>query len=284
MGEVPVLTGETLQLVALALREDLGPGDVTSEALIPAEAVGTAFFLAKEEIIVCGNWIAEAVFRELDQNISFKIIIADGSQAKKGDAIAEVSGSLRTILSGERTALNFMQRLSGIATKVSQLVQLAAGKCQLLDTRKTTPGMRELEKYAVRTGGAMNHRSGLFDMVLIKNNHIDATGGDAALAVKKARDWAPNGMKVEVEVRDNVELESALLSKPDIILLDNMSPRAVAESVKRIRASDPLIQIEASGGIDEENLPEYADTGVDFLSLGMLTHTVKSADISLRIK
>lgn len=281
-------TKETRSLIELALREDLGEaGDVTSNALIPEKTQATARVIAKEDLRVCGLPVAELVFQSLSTDVRFEARVHEGEFVSSGALLATVSGSLRALLAGERTALNFLQRLSGIATKTATLVATVPPDVKILDTRKTTPGLRELEKYAVRIGGGTNHRIGLYDMVLIKNNHIDALNGDVALSVRKARDYVRSGMKgaplkIEVEVRDFAELESAISAQPDIILLDNMNPEQIVAAVNRCRGTG--IKLEASGGINESNLKEYASTGVDYISLGALTHSVRAADIAMRLE
>jgi len=275
---------ETRELIALALREDLGElGDVTTNSLIPEGEMGIGHFLAKEEFVLCGLQVVEEIFSILEPSAKIEFKQRDGSILLPGETFGRIECSLRTLLIGERTALNFIQRLSGIATNVSKLVAITNSKITLLDTRKTTPGHRQLEKYAVKVGGGQNHRFGLFDLVMIKNNHIDAIGGDVAKAIKLARQGAPKGIKVEVEVRNLEELHSAISESPEIIMLDNMSPTEVKECVAICRSTKPEIKLEISGGINELSLPTYLDTGADFISLGSLTHSVKSADISFRV-
>ncbi len=283
MAENPKFSKETELLIEIALSEDLGSGDITSESLIPAEAPGEAVVLSREPLLVCGHPVAARVFERVDPAIRYTPVIPDGAHAGAEAVLAAVTGPLRSLLTAERTVLNFMQRLSGIATQTASLQALAGG-VKLLDTRKTTPGMRELEKYAVRTGGGTNHRTGLFDMVLIKNNHIDAAGGDVAQAVRTARAKAPAGMKIDVEIRSEKELLQAIDAAPDIILLDNFSPEELTKLVVIARQRAPKIILEASGGIDENNLSQYAATGVDCISMGALTHSVRSADISFRLE
>jgi nicotinate-nucleotide pyrophosphorylase (carboxylating) len=273
------------RLIALAIEEDLGSGDITTELLVPKHTTGTARIIAKEQLTVCGLLVAKAVFKQLDPEFSFSAKVSDGVVVSAGEEIASMSGSLQTILSGERTALNFLQRLSGIASQTSRLVgKVSHTKAILLDTRKTTPGLRVFEKYAVTVGGGSNHRHGLYDRVLIKNNHIDALGGDVSRAVALAKAQRPSGMLVEVEVRSIAELNQAVSAEPDIILFDNMSPDALREALLVLESANQSGSIisEASGGIGEGNLVAYAETGVQFISLGALTHSARSMDLSLR--
>lgn len=285
----------TAQRIREALEEDLGyrfadqldrtSGDITTRGVLPDDRPATAFFLAKTQMVLCGMPIAAATLRELDPRIALDVRVAEGTLVMPGTVLATVSGSLWAILAGERTALNFIQRLSGIATLTNSLVtRIAHTPCALLDTRKTTPTFRDLERYAVRTGGGTNHRFGLFDQVLIKNNHIDALGGDVREAIRRARKFAATGTVLEVEVRTLAELRAAAEARPDIILLDNMVPtelRTAIQELRRMEIQEPILT-EASGGIHEGNIVAYAETGVDRISLGALTHSVRSADISLR--
>lgn len=275
-------------LVQLALNEDIRGGDVTSNATIPEEAQGSARLISREPLVVCGHEVAAEVFRQIAVRYGFEAQyqpqIPEGQTVSADTEIATLSGSLRAILSGERTALNFLQRLSGIATKTRTVVEKINGtNAQVLDTRKTAPGWRELEKHAVLTGGGTNHRHGLYDAVLIKNNHVDALQGDIGLAIHRARDFAPEGMKIQAEVRSIEELKGALSAEPDAILLDNMSPEQLQEAVSIIRQqAGSRIAVEASGGITEVNVYDYAASGVDYVSLGSITHSARAVDISLR--
>ncbi len=270
------------ELIRLALREDIGPGDVTTNALIDPKLQASANLLVKEPCVICGLEVARAVFRAVDERIAFEAGAKDGDRLVSGSIPASVSGPFGGILQAERTALNFLQRLTAIATQTAAAAEKLRGlSTRLLDTRKTTPGWRELEKYAVQVGGGRNHRTGLFDQILIKNNHIDALGGDVAAALRKARS-AARGFIVEVEVRNEKELAAAISESPDIILLDNMSPEEIKKCVAIIKQSGRTIQTEASGGITEANIRAYAEAGVDFVSMGSLTHSVRAADISLR--
>ncbi len=271
------------ELIRLAIQEDVGDGDHTSLATIPAEAMGKAKLLIKEEGILAGVQVAEIVFREFDPLIKFHSHIADGSYVYVGDIAFEVTGPVRSILTAERLVLNYMQRMSGIASHTFQLVQLLEGlPTRLLDTRKTTPNMRIFEKLAVRLGGGYNHRFGLFDMILIKNNHIDFAGSIKA-AVERTKDYLKsNGKKlqIEIEVRNFEELNEVMqLDGIQRVMLDNFSPANLQNAIKIINGK---YETEASGGITEQTLREYAETGVDFISVGALTHQIKSLDMSLR--
>ncbi|MGB9833873.1 MAG: carboxylating nicotinate-nucleotide diphosphorylase [bacterium] len=264
-----------------ALAEDIGSGDVTSEALIPEGHVSCAFFLAKEGGVLCGLPFALEVFRFLDPNLETEPSFQDGDLLEPGTVFCRIKGLTRAILSGERVALNLLCRLSGIATMTHRFVQLVEGTgARILDTRKTTPLWRDLEKYAVRTGGGMNHRMGLYDMVLIKDNHIRAKGGIKE-AIKAARESIRPGMMVEIEVTNFEEFQEALKEKADWIMLDNMSPLEMRRCVE-VGKSKAIL--EASGGINERNIREVAESGVDFISLGALTHSVKALDISLELE
>ncbi len=280
-----VISEHLKRLITLALEEDVGSGDITSCALIAEGSHAEAVLLAKEPLVVCGQDVAREVFMRLDPGLHYEVLIGDGAQAAAGTVLSRMRGCLRAILAGERTALNFVQRLSAISTKTALVVQqIKNSGVSLLDTRKTTPGLRELEKYAVRTGGGVNHRQGLFDAVLIKNNHVDAVGGDVAYAVKLCRDAAPAGVLVEVEVRDQAELDAALRSDPDVIMLDNFTPQRLRAAVHYVRNErQSAVALEASGGITEANVTDYAVSGLTYLSLGSLTHSVRASDIALRL-
>lgn len=268
-------------IILSALKEDVGTGDITTNCCIPCDNRSEAYFLSKEDGVICGIDIAARVFALVDEKIVFSPLKKDGDKVNKGDIIATLSGPSRAILTGERVALNFMQRLSGTATATAKAVESVAGtKAKIADTRKSTPGLRVLEKYAVRVGGGHNHRFNLADGVLIKDNHIAAAGGIAA-AVKAARDSVPHVMKIEVETETLDEVRQALEAGADIIMLDNMSIEMMAEAVKLINGR---ALTEASGNMGEKNLAEVAATGVDIISIGALTHSVKSLDISLKFK
>ncbi len=268
------------ELVRLALREDLGAGDATTEALVPASARGAAVAVAKSGLVLSGLEAAERVFRLLDPGIDFSRRAADGDELEPGDVAFEARGSLRTLLSGERTALNFLQRLSGIATETRAAVRLLEGtKVRLLDTRKTTPGWRGLEKRAVRDGGGHGHRTSLADGILIKDNHIAAVGSIAE-AVRRAKAFAHPLLRVEVEVKDLAELDEALAAGADLVLLDNLTDELLAAAVRRVAGRVP---VEASGNMSRERLRSVAETGVDFISMGALTHSAPAADLSLAV-
>ena len=267
------------QIIAMALNEDVGTGDITTETTIPADKTAFGRFIAKENMIVCGLDVAELVFHTVDKNVKFEPHCKDGDFVEKGFVIAEVSGNARNVLTGERTALNLMQRMTGIATRTSEAVKCVEGtKAKITDTRKTTPGLRVLEKYAVRVGGGSNHRFNLADGILIKDNHIAVSGG-IINAVRNARAAAPHTIKIEVEVENKEQLMQALEAGADIIMLDNMTNEEMAECVKIV---DGRAMIEASGNMGDKDLYSVAKTGVDIISIGALTHTVRAADISLK--
>lgn len=269
------------QIITLALNEDIGTGDITTLSTIPADKTALGRFVAKEDMIICGIDLAAHIFARVDPSIELKANFKDGDAVKKGDVIATVSGNAQNVLTGERTALNFMQRLTGIATRTHVSVAEVAGtNAKITDTRKTTPGLRVLEKYAVRVGGGTNHRFNLADGVLIKDNHIAVSGG-IKNAVKNARAVIPHTLKIEVEVESKEQLAEALDAGADIIMLDNMSNDLMRECVGLV-AGRALV--EASGNMGEKSLREVAETGVDIISIGALTHTVKAADISLKFQ
>ncbi len=268
-------------IVKRALEEDLGNGDPTSEAIFTENFIATGVFLVKSPGVVAGLPVVGEVFRQIDPEVKFVELVKDGTAVPPNTEIATVSGPVKSILAGERTALNFLQRLSGIATKTAGLVKLAAGfPVRITDTRKTTPGLRILEKYAVLQGGGSNHRFNLGDAVLIKDNHIKACGSIRE-AVQRARAAIPHTMKIEVEVEDENQAREALEAKADIIMLDNMTPPQMAAIVRLI---DGRAIVEASGNINESNIKEVAATGVDVISCGALTHSVKALDISLDLR
>ncbi len=269
-------------LVSLALAEDLGAaGDRTSAALIPADQPGRAAFVARTDGVVAGLPAAALVCAAVDPALAFAPAVADGSHLARGTILATVAGPLRSILAAERTALNFLQRLSGVATLTRRYVDAAAGtRAAVLDTRKTTPGWRLLEKYAVRMGGGRNHRVGLYDGVLIKDNHLAGLGGDVRRAVELARAANP-GLPVEVEVDTLDQLEHALAAQADIVLLDNMPPDRMRAAVARRDAVSPGTKLEASGGINLGTIAAAAATGVDRISVGALTHSAPALDIAL---
>lgn len=260
------------------LHEDLGFGDITTMSTIPESERGTGILYAKEAGIVAGLPIAQQVFETVDPDLVFTAKVEEGARVESGAQIAEVSGSVRSILSGERLALNLLQRLSGIATQTNEFVRAVEGtKARVVDTRKTTPGLRFLEKYAVRVGGGHNHRFALYDAVMIKDNHIKGAGG-IAQAVAAARANIPHTMTVEVEAETLEQVQEALDAGADIIMLDNMSNAQMAEAVRLIGGR---AVVEASGGVNLETIGSIAKTGVDIISVGALTHSVKAFDISL---
>ena len=272
-------------LITLSFAEDIGDGDHTTLSTIPADAMGRQHLLVKEEGILAGVDIARRVFERFDPALKMTVFIEDGNLVKPGDIAFVVEGPVRSLLQTERLMLNIMQRMSGIATVTAKYQERLAGlPCKVLDTRKTTPGMRILEKEAVKIGGGHNHRIGLFDMILIKDNHVDFAGGITA-AVTRAKDYCrANGkdLKIEVEVRNTDEIREALAAGVDRIMLDNFTPERTAEAVKIIRAANPGIEIESSGGITLDTLRAYGEAGVDFISVGALTHSVKGLDLSFK--
>lgn len=268
------------ELVKSWLNEDVGSGDITTDHIVPEGATAKAFIHAKEAGVLAGIQVAERVFALLSPNIRFRPLLKDGDEMTKDSVIAEVEGDARAILTGERLSLNLLQRLSAIATKTASLAALVAPyPVRLVDTRKTTPGLRALEKYAVTVGGGHNHRLGLYDAALIKDNHIKVAGG-VAKAVEAVRAGVAHTVKIEVEVESLAGVEAALSAKADIIMLDNMSLPAMQEAVARIAGK---AVVEASGGISEESIVGVAATGVDVISVGALTHSVAALDISMDI-
>ena len=267
--------------IEYALFEDIGSGDVTTEATIPAESTSTAEMLAKQEMVLAGLDVCREVFHYLDPDIQFTPLAKDGDKIKAGTVLVRLSGKTRVLLTGERVALNFLQHLSGIATLTAKYVEQLKGlKAQVLDTRKTLPGLRQIEKYAVRMGGGRNHRFGLFDGILIKDNHIKAAGG-ITKAVESARRKARHLPKIEVETGNLDDVREALSAKADTIMLDNMPVEIMREAVKLI-AGRALV--EASGNVTLDTIRAIAETGVDFISVGSLTHSAPAADISMKIK
>ena len=265
-------------LLEIALREDIGTGDITADSVVPADVMAVGTILSKSDGIVAGLNVAGEIFRMLDPGIRFERLVSDGEQVHPGQNIATAEGPARPILTAERTVLNFMQRLSGIATMTSEYVRAASVyHATIIDTRKTTPGWRALEKYAVRVGGGRNHRFGLYDAVLIKDNHIAAVGGIAE-AVARARERIPHTMKIEVEVEDMDQVREAIEAGADIIMPDNMDTDMMAQAVNLI---DGRALVEASGGIRLEDIPAVAATGVDLISIGALTHSAMPLDISM---
>lgn len=270
------------ELIRMALREDIGDGDHSTLACIPSDAEGTAKMVAKQDGVLCGQEVGLRVFQMVDPTLKVALLKQDGDSITKGDVVMTVSGHSGSILTAERTALNFMQRMSGIATETRRMVSMLDGlQTRLLDTRKTTPNMRLLEKYAVACGGGTNHRIGLYDMIMLKDNHIDFAGGIES-AIDRTRQYLKEknkALKIEIEVRDLDELQRVLdHGGVDRIMLDNFDVPTLREAVRRI---DHRYETEASGGITDATLRSYAETGVDFISVGALTHHIKSLDLSL---
>ena len=272
---------EIKPVIDYALKEDLGGGDITTNSLIPFDLQAKATMVAKSSGVIAGLAVAEYVFKSLDEGIFWKTYVNDGDHVTKGDLILKISGSYRALLSGERLALNFLQRMSGIATMTDNYKrQLAGLEVKILDTRKTVPGLRLLDKYAVRMGGGTNHRIGLYDMVLIKDNHIKVAGG-ITKAVEQIKKTVLDKIKIEVETTTIDEVKEALSVGADIIMLDNMDNNTMRECVKIINGH---AKVEASGNMTIERLKEVAATGVDFISIGALTHSVVALDISMNIE
>lgn len=268
-------------IIITALKEDINYIDVTTDYLIDDDSVSEAYYVAKDDGVLCGIDIAKRVFKLLDDSIVFETKIKDGEKVKKGDIIAEMKGSTKTLLKGERTALNLLQHLSGIASATNRCVEKVKGtRAQITDTRKTLPGLRALQKYAVTVGGGKNHRFNLSDGAMLKDNHIDA-GGGIPQTISKLRNKIGHMVKIEVEVRNLSELKDAIEAGADIIMLDNMSYDEMREAVK---INDGRRLLEASGNVTEENIRDVAETGVDIISLGALTHSVKCFDISMKIR
>ncbi len=274
------MDNDVKRLIQQAIQEDLGPGDVTTDATISADSRSTAVMLAKQDLVLAGLDVSREVFHQMDPGVRFAGFFNDGDTIKDGTEIAKLSGSTHALLKGERVALNFLQHLSGIATLTAKFVEKLSGtKAQVLDTRKTIPGLRQLEKYAVRAGGGRNHRMGLYDLILIKDNHIKAAGS-ITNAVGAARKGAAQ-LKIEVEAGNLNEVREALAVKADIIMLDNMSLELMRQAVKLIAGKT---QVEASGNVTLDTIRAIAETGVDFISSGTLTHSAPAADISMKIK
>lgn len=267
-------------LIKTALLEDINYCDVTTDYLIPEEQEGQARFVAKADGVVCGTEVAVRVFTLLDDAVTYELLKKDGELVRKGEVILTLCGKTRTLLKGERTALNLIQHMSGIATASHRYSEIVKGtKASIADTRKTLPGLRPLQKYAVMTGGAKNHRYNLSDAAMLKDNHIDAAGGITA-AITALRQKVGHMTKIEVETRNLEELAEALAAGADIIMLDNMSPETMQEAV---RLTNGRALLEASGGITDETLRRVAESGVDIISVGALTHSVKAFDISMYI-
>ena len=275
---MPLHASEYRDIVRRALQEDVREGDITTDATVDAAMVARGVLLAKSECVVAGLDVALEAFRQLDAGVRHTIHRQDGDACRPGDRIAEIVGPARTLLVAERTALNFLQRLSGIATRARRFVEAAGGRITILDTRKTTPLLRSLEKYAVRMGGATNHRVGLFDAILIKDNHVRLAGGVAA-AIARARRGQPD-LPVEIEAQSLAEVDEALGAGADTILVDNMTTGDIRAAVERAKGR---AKIEISGGVTLERMPELAATGADYVSVGALTHSAPAVDISFEI-
>lgn len=281
-GMAPLPNELVLQHVRAALAEDVGSGDVTTLATVPEEASAKAAMTAREELVVCSLQLAEAAFLEVSSALHVRAVVSDGERLRAGARILEVQGPARAVLTAERVALNFMQRLSGVATLAAEFVDAVAGtSAKILDTRKTTPGWRELEKYAVRCGGALNHRFGLWDMVLVKDNHLaalrDAKPNAISAAVQRARAKYP-ALKVEVEADTLEQVQQAVAAGADIVLLDNMTLEQLRDAV---RISGGRAKMEASGGVNLRTVRGIAETGVDYISVGAMTHSARAMDIGL---
>jgi nicotinate-nucleotide pyrophosphorylase (carboxylating) len=269
------------KLIEDALFEDIGPGDITSEAVIPEEVSATAEIIAKQDLVLAGVLIAREVFRKLDPWVQFTPLAHEGGRVQSGSIIAQVQGRTRMLLAGERVALNLMQHLSGIATTTARFVEALKGsRAEILDTRKTLPGLRALEKYAVRMGGGRNHRFGLYDGILIKDNHIKAAGG-IIKAMAGIRKKVHPLLKIEVEVKTLDEVREAMAAGATMLLLDNMPPALMKQAVGIV---GERVLVEASGNVTLDNVKAIAETGVDFISSGSLTHSAPAADISMKIK
>lgn len=277
--------GDVLASIGEFLAEDIGRGDITTTATVPPDTRGIGRFLAKEYLVLCGLDVAEAVFFHLDPDSSeIETTYSEGDEIEDGTVFATLKGYADVLLTGERTALNLIQRLSGIATLTRQYVKAVEGtNAVIVDTRKTTPGLRMLEKYAVTVGGGKNHRMGLDDGVLIKDNHIALAGGITE-AVKAAKDRAGHLHKIEVEISNWAQLREALLAGAEIVMLDNQSPEETAKLVTMARDINPNVLIEASGGMDLDRVRSYAEAGVDLISVGRLTHSARAVDISFKIQ
>lgn len=274
----------TDRLIDLSFAEDIGDGDHTTLCCIPADAMGKSRLIIKEDGIIAGVEVAKEVFRRFDSDMEVEVLINDGAKVKKGDIAMVVTGKVQSLLQTERLMLNIMQRMSGIATMTNKYQQAlidAGTKTRVLDTRKTTPGMRMLEKEAVKIGGGMNHRIGLFDMILLKDNHVDFAGG-IHNAISRAKTYCKEknkNLKIEIEVRNFKELEEALAENPDRIMFDNFTPE---DTVKAVKIVNHQCETESSGGITFETMIPYAKAGVDFISFGALTHSVKGLDMSFK--
>jgi nicotinate-nucleotide pyrophosphorylase (carboxylating) len=280
----PWYTPSVQRLLDLALEEDVGRGDVTTAAVIDESQEAEADIIARERLVVCGLGVVEAVFMRFDWRARVRTKVADGDPVAPGTLVATVRGPAAALLAGERTALNFIQRLSGIASLTQAFVAAAGGaKLRVTDTRKTVPGMRALEKYAVRTGGGANHRADLASGVLIKDNHI-ALVGSVRECIRRARANAPHGLRICVEVDDMAQLDEAIEAGAEVILVDNFGIRELTDAVKRVRERAPRTIVETSGGVTLDRMREISKTGVDVISVGALTHSARAVDLSLEIR
>ena len=283
---IPLAESQLTRMIEIALREDIGVGDITSNAIIPENRIGKGVFLAKANGVLAGMEVAETVFRLVDDSIRMRSKISDGTPVLRGMQIASVDGSLRSILTAERVALNFLQRMSGIATMTSSFVKLVEGtNARIADTRKTAPGLRAFDKWAVRLGGGQNHRFGLDDMILIKDNHIAAAGSiEEAVRLVLLSLPLERTIKIEVECQSLQQVSEAVQCEGiDVIMLDNFQLDDMATAVRVIRVQKPSAQIEGSGNVNERTVRDIAETGVDLISIGALTHSVKALDISLEV-
>jgi nicotinate-nucleotide pyrophosphorylase (carboxylating) len=278
-------SGEILGDIGEFLREDIGRGDITTQATVPPDVRGTGRFLAKEDLVVCGLEVAEAVFAHLDPETSeIENTFGEGDEVKAGTVFATLKGYADVLLAGERVALNLLQRMCGVATLTRQYVKAVEGTdTQIVDTRKTTPGLRQLEKYAVTVGGGKNHRFGLDDGVLIKDNHIALAGGITE-AITSAKKKVGHLHKIEVEISNWAQLREAIEAGADIVLLDNQTPEEAEKLVELSRQLNPNVLLEASGGMDLDRVRSFAEAGVDLISVGRLTHSAKAVDISFKIQ
>ena len=275
-------------LVRVALKEDIGKGDITSKLTVPKPARALALIMAKEDAVIAGLPVAKLVYEIVDPALAFDGLLQDGSRVEYGDILVKIQGSARSILAGERVALNFLQHLSGVATLTAKYVEQVQGtSAKILDTRKTLPGFRVLDKYAVRMGGGTNHRMGLYDMVLIKSNHVELAGG-IGNAIRKIKRSNGKGTKVVAEVRNLNEATEALFASPDRLLLDNMSLDKIRDVVALVetsnRAREVKTDLEVSGGVNLDNVRAIAETGVNFVSVGALTHSARAVDLSLTLR
>lgn len=277
--------GEVLASIGHYLAEDIGRGDITTSSTVPPDVRGMGRFLAKEDIVICGMEVAEAVFAHLDAEVGeIETTYSDGDEVSSGTVFGTLKGYADVLLTGERVALNLLQRMSGVATLTRQYVRAVEGtSAAIVDTRKTTPGLRLLEKYAVTIGGGKNHRMGLDDGVLIKDNHIALAGG-VTEAVRAAKDMAGHLHKIEVEITNWAQLREAIEAGADIVMLDNQTPEEAAKLVQMSRDMNPNVLIEASGGMDLDRVRSFAEAGVDLISVGRLTHSARAVDISFKIQ